>query len=285
MTPEYLLKEIQNKLIELHSHAAMALPPKHHIKKLCLPLELNKYPRCYFGGSSLYQLEPTNIEQVLRREKEALSLADFHLEAINKLHEENLILIEDNKKALSVIEKVLSNYGIYKEYKDYSGKKTVTRKSSYIEDIYRVFDLDDGYHSVVRQINEFKEQITKHAQGLIYKFKEEEKVKREKLKNDELAYLSVKYKLGKIGTADDLISKIYTISSRTMAFYINCLDNEDIYHSEVVELGLESLLASARFEDSHEYGQHQVTNLLHEYLQKTEKEILDDYEQIRNNLW
>ena len=56
MTPEYLLKEIQNKLIELHSHAAMTLPPKHSIKKLCLPLELNKYPRCYFSGSSLSHL-------------------------------------------------------------------------------------------------------------------------------------------------------------------------------------------------------------------------------------
>lgn len=263
----------------------MTLPPKHSIKKICLPFELNKYISCYFGNSTIYQPEPTNIEQVLLRQKEALSLADCHLESINKLHEENLILIEDNKKALSVIEKVLSNYGIHKEYKDYSGKKTVTKKSNYVEDINRVFDPDDGYHSVVRQINEFKEKITKHAQGLIYKLEEEARVKIEKLKNDELAYLSVKYKLGKLGTADDLIYKIYSMSSRTMAFYINCLDNEDIYHSEVVELGLESLLDSARFENSHEYDQHQVTNLLHEYLQKTEKEILDDYEHIRNNLW
>lgn len=51
-SPEYLLKEITNKVAELHKMATMQMPSKRQIPQLKFDDELNKRVEYYFGTTT-----------------------------------------------------------------------------------------------------------------------------------------------------------------------------------------------------------------------------------------
>lgn len=282
-SPEYLLKEITNKVAELHKMATMQMPSKRQIPQLKFDDELNKRIEYYFGAttySSSYT--PSTVEQVIKFRETALALIEKHVAIINDMHTDNLVLIAENKNAIKAIEDMLSTYGIWKDYQDYSLKKPVKKAAAYHSDIARVFQLSDNYNNVSQLIERKKQEIITHATKLINAINLAEKEKKEKLLDADRAYLSVKYNIGYIGTVDCIISAICKRSSIIAEFNSVRDDAEDLVdaiscHKDVV------LSDALKDYYTKNISGFDLIVIFKNFIKQKDPDLFDDYEKMYNS--
>ncbi len=281
--PDDALEYLKNHIDDLQNKLNGEIPS--HQKLLdyssILKNDIFKYSRETLSNSGIYVSyrysshdECKTIEQIEKRYNDLMKvLSSFDVQK-NKIKDDNIVIIEHNKKVISKIRQFMKIVGISDTYSEIDSKsraripKHITKRAGYLQDIERVIKTTDyGLVSLENKVKTIKESLTKWYNNSIDKIKTENdiKLKQENKINHEklLAVLKVKYNIS-FECEEDVI--IETILSKCkylkLAHYLlkNRMDwNDGPYYASI---GIDGFVIETE-EDS--YILDEISSNLHEW--------------------
>jgi hypothetical protein len=231
-TPD-IVKEINESLQTLVKKAEDTIPTPIKLIFIDTPKSINTSPSWMF--KPIYSYQNLNISQINDILKKYESDLAQEIESSN-IHGKHLINLESIKNNKLIIEKItfimdsigISDYSTYAYKTARSSTRTETKHiAGYKTDLNRVIQIKDNYDSVLKNITEHQKSVNEYATKLIDDIQKDERAKATAKKDEErnkvLSYLSVKYELGYIGEAIEILNVILSKSNLlTLAHAMYC---------------------------------------------------------------
>ena len=221
------------------------------IMKLEPIIHLNKVQRIesFLRKRYSYLYSSLSIEQLEDSKQKYLQLLEEAFKQDEKIHESNLVIIENNKQIIDKVKKLMEYIGIPETYTEYTypsnrhkNKKNVTQTSGWHSDLARVCPIGDTffrcketYKSLVNSANDYFNERIKEL-----KDKELEKEKKKQIELRELAKYQVKYELPYESNWDDVMDSIISKNKYLhLSYNLMCNRNDWSDGPEFAKTGLE----------------------------------------------
>jgi hypothetical protein len=199
-----------------------------------------------------------------------VEIATNHLKSVysqlEKMHQANLLAIENNKKVWESVTNFMVSLGVRTTYSIYEAKSSrstkkveVQKMAGWLNDLHRLVKTDDGWKQVEADFKIKQEAISKYLKDKVAEVEAKNRVKeaeqKDKLRLEVFATLRVKYSLEPEADYDDILSCLlskdqylnlahamektrgdwtdgfYRVESALADFNTDSKENENIYNS------------------------------------------------------